>query len=199
MAGINRHAGLLYLLHGVDQFSIERVVSLKETKGKLSIVLKQRLFPGSAEAALILAVGGAGQAAAVGGGAAGGIGDVHTVAKELGDHLHIGSLAAACAGRRELIIMGGELKTLDSLFIYCVLLDGHMVNGVSPVIALGEHGLGGHHGQGTILSETTGGTLAAAQAIVGRHLNAVLVLIQADTPCFHGFERLRCGSIFLFR
>ena len=69
------------------------------TETELSVVLKQRVGPGGAEAAaVVLAVGGGRSRAAVDGGAARGVGHHHLLAEELGDALQVRGLAAAGAG-----------------------------------------------------------------------------------------------------
>ena len=73
-----------------------------QAQAELGVVLEQGVVPGRASPLRVHRVGGGGQVAAVDGGAAGGIGDQHAVAEELGGELDVGGLAAAHAGPGEL-------------------------------------------------------------------------------------------------
>ena len=199
LAFLGGHTGLQQFLHGALQLGVDGVVRLQEAVSELGGVLKQGLLPGSTEAALILAVGGAGQAAAVSGSAAGSVGDIHMVAEQLGDHLDVGRLAAACAGGRELIVVARELQALDVLLVDRILLDGDVIHRVVPVAAVGHHGLRADHSQRRILGQAAGDALAAAQAVVGRHLDAVSILVQTCALGLHGLEGLRRGGLLLIR
>jgi hypothetical protein len=82
-------------------------------KAELSVVLKQGVLPCRAVAVLVDGVRRGRSRTAPDGGAAGGIGDVHLVAEELGSQLGIRSFAAAGAGAGELKQRLLELAALD--------------------------------------------------------------------------------------
>ena len=64
----------------------------------------------------LVVYGVAGAGAAPDGGAAGGVGDIHSVAEQLGDQTCVGGLGAACAGAGELEQRLLELAALDGRF-----------------------------------------------------------------------------------
>ena len=83
------------------------------TVAVLGVVLKQGVCPGGAVAVLVDGVGSGGSGTAPDGGAAGGVGDIHPVAEQLGGQLGIRGLAAAGAGAGELKQGLLELAALD--------------------------------------------------------------------------------------
>ena len=72
-----------------------------EAETEFGVVFEQRVRPCRAAAFGVLAVRSGRQVAAVDRRAAGGIGDQHAVAEELGHQLDVGSFAAAGAGAGE--------------------------------------------------------------------------------------------------
>ena len=94
------HAGQLrQQLAGIFALLVQRQA---HAQAKFGVVFEERVGPGRAAPFAVDGPGGGGQVAAVDGGAAGGIGDQHAVAEELGEQLDVGCLAAAGAGAGEL-------------------------------------------------------------------------------------------------
>ena len=77
--------------------------------------------------------------------------------------------------------MTGKLQALDGLFVYSVILAGNMLHKVIPVGHLMPLALRRDHGQRSVLRQAALGALAAAQAIIGRDLDAVSVFLKAGT------------------
>ena len=98
------------------------------------------------------------------------------VAKQLGHQLDIGRLAAAGADAGELEIGLGELGGLHGLVADGVLLDGDALHGVFPILRLAELALQRLHDQCLLLGGADIDAAAAAGAVIGRDLHAVLVL-----------------------
>ena len=83
-------------------------------EAELGVVFEQRVGPGRSAALVVGAVGRGRQVAAVDRGAAGGVGDQHAVAEELGHQLDVRRFAAAGAGAGEL---EERLEQLDVLHL----------------------------------------------------------------------------------
>ena len=94
-------------------YSLLLVERQAEAEAELGVVLEERVRPGRAAALAVRRPGRGRQVAAVDRGAAGGVGDEHPVAEELGDQLDVGRLAAAGAGAGELEERLEELRVLD--------------------------------------------------------------------------------------
>ena len=127
-------------------------------------------------ALLICAVGGGRRRAAVSGGTAGGIGDVHTVTKQLAHQLDIRGLAAAGAGTGEFKVGLGKLGRFHILITDSILLDSDFFHGIGPVLRFFDLAFQALHGDGSILGQTDIHAAAAAGAVIGRDLKPVGVL-----------------------
>ncbi len=164
-------------------------------QAEFGVVFEQRVGPGRAAAVLVGAVGRGGQVAAVDGGAAGGVGDHHAVAEQLGQQLDVGRFAAAGAG-------AGELEQgLEQLHVLHLVEREHGALGLGnlqeevPVggFAFAQRRLG-HHVDGAVLdfALALGGAdlhaEGAAGAIFGRHLQGVLALLHILPAGRNGFE-----------
>lgn len=114
----------------------------------LGVVLEEGVAPSRAVAVLIRAVRRGSAGAAPNGRAAGGVGDVHTVAEELSDETGIAGLGAACAGAGELEHGLLELAALDGEILH-ILLVGDPGDAVVEHILLRQLGLLTDHGQST--------------------------------------------------
>jgi hypothetical protein len=101
------------------------------------------------------------------GGAAGGVGDEHAVAEELGDEASIAGLGAAGAGAGELEQRLVELGCLDVVIAGELALLGDLVDGVIPDLCLIGLGLLGNHGEGAALLDVALG--ADVHAVVAAH------------------------------
>jgi hypothetical protein len=85
-------------LAGVDGLLVHRQA---QAQAELGVVFEEGIVPARPPALRVGGVGGGGQIAAVDGGTAGGVGDQHAVAEELGRQLDVGGLAAPHAGPGE--------------------------------------------------------------------------------------------------
>ena len=112
-------AVLVDLAHQLLDLGAERGALLLDREAdahtELGVVLKQGAAQRGAEALLVGAVGEAGEAGRPDLGAAGGGGNVHMVAEQLGNELGVRRLAAACAGAVELQQGLVELAALDGV------------------------------------------------------------------------------------
>ena len=97
-------------------------------------------------ALLVGAVGRGSRGTTPDGGAAGGVGNVHMVAEQLGDETGIAGLGAAGAGAGELQHGLLELAALDGVVLHILLL-GHLGHAVVEHILLRKLALLSHHGQ----------------------------------------------------
>src|SRR5699024_759623 len=82
----------------VHQAVADGFLAQEQTEAVLGVVLKQGVGPSGTAAFLVGAVGRGSGGTAPDGGAAGGVGDVHPVAEELGHEASIAGLGAAGAG-----------------------------------------------------------------------------------------------------
>ncbi len=181
-----------------DQFAgvlVLLVDGQAHAQAELGVIFEQRVGPGRAAAFVVGAVGRSGQVAAVDGGAAGGVGDHHAVAEQLGHQLDVRGLAAAGAG-------AGELEQrLEQLHVL------HLVQGENSAVGLGdleeEIPVGGfafaqrrlgHHVDGAVLDFALALGRAdlhaqgAAGAIFGRHLQGVLAVLHVLPAGGNGLE-----------
>ena len=191
----------LQSLQAQFHLAVDGAMGTQEAIGELGVVLKQGLLPGGAVAAGVAAIRRHGHGAAVGGGAAGGVGHVHPVAEQLGHQLDIGRLGAAGAGGGELEVGLGELGGLDALVADDVLLQQRLVHGVVVEVGLLILlGLEGDHFQGT-LGRAGGQAHTAAHAVVGRdlHPEGVSGGILAQALGRNGHKVGRGTGLFLIR
>ena len=114
------------------------------------------------------------------------------VAKQLGNQLDIGRLAATGAGAGELEIGLGKLGGLHGLVADGVLLDGDALHGIFPILRLIQLALQRLHGQRLLLGGADIDAAAAAGAVIGGDLHAVLVLSQTG-----GIPGLEAGRSIL--
>ena len=143
----------------------------------LGVILEQGVGPGGTLALLVDGVGGGGSRAAPDGGTAGGVGNIHTVAADLGDQAGISGLGAAGAGAGELQEGLLELAALDGIGVLHVGLGGHLGHHVVKDLLLGSLGLLGLHGQG--LDGAGAHTHGAAHAVQRGNGNGKLVYTLA--------------------
>jgi len=157
------------------------------------------VFPGGAEVAVVPAVGQNGCAAAVSGGAACGLADIHPVAHQLADQLEIGGFGAARTCRGELEVGLCKLNGLYILAADSILLQIGLVHGDFIEIALLRlHLLEGRHDQG-FLGRACRQAHAAAQAVIRRNLHAEEIggSVLAQTLCGNGGEERGNSGLFL--
>ncbi len=133
------------------------VLAQIHAKAELRIVLKQGVCPRGAVALLVHAVRRGGCGTAPDGGAAGGVGNIHPVAVQLGDQTGIAGFGAAGAGAGEFQQRLAELAALDGVVLH-VLLDGNLGDAVVKDLLLGSLLLLRNHAQ------RTGGALLHANA-----------------------------------
>ena len=171
-------------LHGqqgvglVHQAVADGFLAQVHTEAMLGVVFKQGVGPGGAVAFLVGAVGRSSGGTAPDGGAAGGVGDIHPIAEELGHEAGIAGLGAAGAGAGELQQRGAELAALDGVILQLGLL-GNLGHAVVEDILLGELLLLADHGQS--LDRADAHADAAAHAVQRRdgHGEGVLALALA--------------------
>ena len=167
------------------------------TEAVFSGVFEQGVAPSGTEAVLIGAVGHGGSGAAPDGGTAGGVGDHHAFAEELGDELHVGGLAAAGAGAGEFQQGLAELGTLEGAAVDQIVLDGDVGIGEGKVGNLiGLLGFQRLHGQSAFLSGADVGAGTAAEAVFSVHLDAELEALEFLAGGVDGDEA--GGSAFEF-
>ena len=154
----------------------DSVLSQQEAVSIFGIVLEQTHSPGRAMPFTVGAVGRGRGRATVSGGAAGGVGHIHTVTEQLTHQLDIRCLAAACTGTGELKVGLGELGRLHVLIADSILLDGHLIHSIGPVLRFLKLAVQRLHRDGGILGQAHVHTAAAAGAVIGRHLKPVSVL-----------------------
>ena len=135
LAGLVRQRFADDLLRGVHAVAV------------LRIILEQGVGPCRAATLFVGAVGGSCAGAAPDGGTTGGVGNVHTVAEELGDQTCVAGFGAACAGTGELKQRLLELAALDGQILDLVLrsdLGNHVVEHVllCQLALLRDHGDG---------------------------------------------------------
>ena len=150
------------------------------TIGELGVVLKQGVGPGDTLALLVFAVRHAGHGGAPGLGAAGGVGQEHLVAEQLGQQLDIGRFAAAGAGTVEFHQGLAELAALQGEFVEAVVLLGDGLQ-VAPVGLVQGHLVGRDHTQGLAALGAGGHAAAAAGAVQGGNAHGELQARQLGT------------------
>ena len=151
------------------------------TETELGVVLEEGVRPRGSLTLVVLGVGAGGSAAAVDGGAAGGVGDDHPVAEQLGDELDIRGLAAACAGARELEQRLLELAVLDGRELGDGDVRGGLLEGggVVPVGGVLLDGFrDGDHLERLLLGGADIDAVVAARAVVGADLHTELVALE---------------------
>ncbi|MPM12584.1 hypothetical protein SDC9_58937 [bioreactor metagenome] len=163
------------------------VLTQIHAKAKLRVVLEQGVCPRGAAALLVHAVRRGGGGTAPDGRAAGGVGNIHPVAVQLGDKTGIAGFGAAGAGAGEFQQRLAELAALDGVVLH-VLFNGHLGDAVIKDLLLRGLLLLRNHAQ------RTGGALlhanAAAHAVQrgdgnGKLVNA-LALADLHVGHFHG-------------
>ncbi len=182
--------GVLLLLEELLDVGLEGVTSLGGGDGHaeavLGVILEEGVGPGGTLALLVHGVGVEGSGTTPNGGAAGGVGDDHSLTEQLGQHLDVGGLTAAIAGAGELEERNVEHGVLEGVAgdEVALLLDA---GGVLPVLGLdlllGEHLL---HDDGLV----TAGLDAelAAGTVEGRDLDSEVVV--GDDAGAHGLDGL---------
>ena len=138
----------------------------------LGVVLEQGVSPCGTVAGLVGGVGGSRSGAAPDGRAAGGVGDIHLIAEQLGYQAGISGLGAACAGTGEL-----EQRSLvlaaDNGAVCNLILDGDVCDHVIEYGLLRILALTGDHleriGRADAYAD------AAAHAVEGRNSEGVFV------------------------
>ena len=138
----------------------------------LGVILKEGVAPCGTVALLIGAVGRGSRGTAPDGGAAGGVGNIHMVAEQLGDETGIAGLGATGAGAGELQHGLLELAALDGIILHILLL-GDLADAVIKHILLFELTLLRNHRQGAHRAHAD--THAAAHAVQRRHGHGVLI------------------------
>ena len=136
--------------------------------------------------------------AAVGRGAAGGVGNVHPVAEELGDELDIGGFTATGTGAGKFKVGFCKLGVFDGLAVGNRRLNGHLFDAESPIVGLLHLRGEGLHDQRFLLRRADVDTAAAACAVVGRNLNAELITAHVLAGGLLRFEAGRCRFGFGF-
>ena len=117
-------------------FTMDCTMSSQKAIGKLSVILKQGLFPGGAKAALITAIRSHGHGTAIGGRAPGSVRHIHAVTKKLSDQLDIRCLRASSAGSRELEVRLGKLGCLNTFVTDHVLFQKDFIYGIGVKVGL---------------------------------------------------------------
>ena len=167
-----------FALYGVAPCAVSKVHAVAE----FGVVFEQRVRPCGAAAFLVLGVGAGGGGAAVDGGAARSVGYYHVFAEQLGDHLDVRGLAAACARAGELEQRRAELAALYGLFLELGGIDIGQLHSELPVLVLAlfkRFGKGNHLYRAAVLYGAYGRAHAAAHAVEGRNLHLVLISGQA--------------------
>ena len=137
-------------------------------------------------------VGRGGRGTAPDGGAAGGVGDEHMVAEELGDDAGVAGLGAAGAGAGELQVGLGELAELHVVALEELGLVGDLLHHVVEDFLLGELALHGNHLDGVHAAFADAD--AAAHAVQRRHGHGELVAVHVLDALDGGQLGLRGGS-----
>lgn len=94
----------------------DRLAAKHHAETELGVILKQRVCPGRPVAAMVGGIGHRRRAGAPDRRAAGGVGDQHPVAKQLGDKPGIGRFSATRAGAGKLQQRRFELTAFDRRF-----------------------------------------------------------------------------------
>ena len=146
------------------------------TQTELGIVLEQRVRPCRALTLGVGAIGSRGCRSRIYRSTARSVGNHHLVTEELRNGLDIGSLAATCAGARELEQRLRELRVLHSLgSIDNTLLVTYRRGDLLPILSLLHLALKRLHNQSLVLGGADIDTVAATRTIQRRHLYAELV------------------------
>ena len=159
-----------------DELVLDGSVTHGEAEAVLSVVLEQGVVPGRTVALGVDRIGRGGSRVAPDGGAAGGVGDEHAVAADLGDQASVGRLGAAGAGAGELEQRLGELAALDVGSNELLLL-GDLVDGVIPDGSLVELVLLRNHGEGVLRAGRH--AVVAAHAVERGHGDGELQAVGA--------------------
>ena len=193
------HGGILghavQLLNELRHSSTQLLHSQAHTIGELGVVFKQGVGPCHALAFLILAVRHAGHSGTPGLGAAGGVGQVHLVAVELGQELDVGRLAAAGAGPVELHQGLAQLAALECELVDAVVLFRQSLQ-ILPACLIQGNLVGGNHLQRLAALGAGGNAAAAAGAIQGGYTHGVLEAVHLGTLGVHQIHP--CGGISSF-
>ncbi|OPZ60770.1 MAG: hypothetical protein BWY87_00264 [Deltaproteobacteria bacterium ADurb.Bin510] len=139
---------------------------------EFGVVLEERAGPGWTLALGVDAVGRGRSRAAVDRRAAGGVGDQHAVAVELGDGLDVGRFAAAGAGARELEERLEELAALDALGVEVPALVADVLDHPVPLAGLGLLRVEALHDQRLFLGRADLHAVAAAGTVIRADLDA---------------------------
>ena len=154
------------------QILTDLVLANEHAQAVLGVILKEGVAPCGAVALLIGAVGRGSRRTAPDGGAAGGVGDIHMVAEDLGHQTGIAGLGAAGAGAGELQHGLLELAALDGIILHILLLSD-LADAVIKHILLRKLAFLRNHRQGAHRAHAD--THAATHAIQRRHGHGVLV------------------------
>ena len=146
-------------------------------QGVFGVVLEEGVGQGRAVTGGGLHHGNGGHGQKHGLGAAGGVGDVHPLAEQLGHQLHVGGLAAAGAGTGKLHQRPLELAAPDGELVQRIGLLGEG-QAVIPVVLLRHLGLQRLHHQGLLPGGAHVGAAAAALAVQGIHLDAEGIILH---------------------
>ena len=188
---IGRTIGSDDVLGSGDQLVLNGLIANGHAQTVLGIVLEQGVVPRRAVTVLVLAVRSGGSGVAPNGGAAGGVGNEHAVAGDLGHQTCIGGLGAAGAGAGELQVGLLKLAALDVGRDELLLL-GDVLDHVVPNGLLVHLLLGGNHLEGALGANLD--AVGATHAVERGHGHGELHALGLGA---HGVERagsLGCGG-----
>ena len=130
--------------------------------------------------------------------AAGGIGNIHALAEELGHQLHVRCFAAARAGSVELVKRALELAALDGELVHRVFLDGQ-IDQIVPIRLLVHLALQRLHDECLFLGKAGACAASAALAVKRVDLDAHGVILKAFALDFLRDAAFGSGSGFVRR
>ena len=185
---IGRTIGSDDVLGSGNQLALNGLIANGHAQTVLGIVLEQGVVPRRAVTVLVLAVRSGGSGVAPNGGAAGGVGNEHAVASDLGHQTCIGGLGAAGAGTRELQVGLLKLAALDVGRDELLLL-GDVLDHVVPNGLLVHLLLGGNHLEGALGANLD--AVGATHAVERRHGHGELHALGLGA---HGVERAAAAS-----
>ena len=185
-----------HVLGVLDELGANGFVAKLHAHAELGVVLEERVAPSRAVPVLVRGVRRGGRGVTPDGGAAGGVGDEHAVAEELGHKASVRSLGAAGAGAGELEQRGLELAALERVVDSLGLL-GDVLDAVVEDLLLVELALGGNHrdGAGLALADAHAAAHAVERGDGQRVLVEALGLAGLDGSKLDG--RGRSGDLGL--
>src|SRR5699024_639332 len=182
----------------LDQAVTNNLLAQVHTEAVLRVVLEQGVCPSRTMALCVDGVWRGSSRTAPDGGAAGCVGDVHSVAEQLRDQTSVSGLSTTSAGAGDLEQRFLELAALNGLFSRHAWLLANVGNQVIEYRLFCFLALSWNHLDGLFFSRALAYADAAAHAVPRRTTHGEFVAFQALADHLRGVQASRCDITLFF-